>query len=259
MDRFRLDGRVAIVTAASRGLGAASAVALAELGADVVIAARGADALAAVAKQVADVGRTAEAVVCDLDDLANLDALVERAMSVFGRIDVLVNNLGGASPRPFADTKTRHLEAAFHFNVSTAFELSRAAVPHMLEGDGGSIINITSTMGRVRDRGFAAYGTSKAALAHLTRLMAADLAPRIRVNAVAPGAIETEALGTVLDGDMRATMTSLTPMRRLGRPEDIALAVVYLASDASSYVTGKVIEVDGGIEASNLPLGLPDL
>lgn len=259
LDRFRLDGRAAIVTGASRGIGAASALALAECGADVVIAARGAEALDTVAKQVAELGRRAEPVAADLSDPANAALLVERCRSAFGRVDIVVNVVGGTLPRPFLNTKARHMEEAFHFNVTTAFELTRAAAPVMLEGGGGSVVNITSALGRLRDRGYVAYATAKGALAHMTRQLSADLAPRVRVNAVAPGSIETEALGSVLTDDMRATMTSLTPMRRLGTPEDVALAVLYLASDAGSYLTGKILEVDGGMEASNMPLGLPDL
>ena len=259
LDRFRLDGRAAVVTAASRGIGAASARALAELGADVLIAARGAEALQSVADDVKALGRRAEVVVADLTDLDAAAGLAGRCQEAFGRVDIVVNNLGGTYPRPFLATSPRFLEEAFHVNVSTALALSRAAVPLMLEGGGGSIVNITSALGRLRERGYLAYATAKGALAHMTRQMAADLAPRVRVNAVAPGAVETEALGAVLDEGMRATVLEHTPMRRLGTPEDIALAVCYLASDAGSYVTGKVLELDGGMEAANLPLGLPDL
>ena len=130
----------------------------------------------------------------------------------------------------------------------------------MLERGGGAIVNISSAIGRLSDRGFVAYGTAKAALTHMTRLMAADLAPRIRVNAIAVGSVATSALETVLTDDaLREQMESGTPLRRLGEPDDIALAALYLASPAGSFVTGKVLEVDGGLEAPNLALGLPDL
>jgi 7-alpha-hydroxysteroid dehydrogenase len=130
----------------------------------------------------------------------------------------------------------------------------------MLDGDGGSIVNISSAMGRLSDRGFVAYGTAKGALTHMTRLLAADLAPRIRVNAIAVGSVATSALEIVLENDeLRNEMVTKTPLRRLGEPDDIAIAALYLASPAGSFVTGKVWEVDGGIEAPNLGLNLPDL
>jgi 7-alpha-hydroxysteroid dehydrogenase len=163
-------------------------------------------------------------------------------------------------PMPFLDTDVRTFEGAFHFNVSTAFALTRAALPHLLESGDGSVVNITSAMGRFRDRGYVAYGTAKAALAHMTRLLAADCAPKVRVNGVAPGSIATSALDIVVSSEpLHDEMVAKTPRRRLGDADEIALAVLYLASDASSYVTGKILEVDGGIEASNLDMHLPDL
>jgi len=259
-DSFRIDGRVAIVTGASRGIGAATALALAGSGADLVVSARNAEDLSALAAKVeTETGKRAVAVPADLNDLDSLPPLVEAAKAEFGRLDVLVNNVGGTMPRPFLDTSPGYLERAFHFNVTVAFQLTRLAAPVMLAGEGGSVVNVASAIGRLVDRGFVAYGTAKAALIHMTRLIALDLAPRVRVNVVAPGAIETEALGTVLSDEMRETMIGLTPARRLGRVEDIAAAILYLASDAGSYVTGKVVEVDGGQHVANLPLGLPDL
>jgi 7-alpha-hydroxysteroid dehydrogenase len=260
LDLFRMEGKVAIVTGASRGIGAASAQALAESGCDLVVSARSQEALADFADSVrASTGRKVEAIPADLNDLENLTALAEAARASFGRVDVVVNNVGGTMPRPFLDTSPRYLEAAFHWNVTTAFALTKACVPLMLEGGGGSVVNISSAVGHLSDRGFVGYGTAKGALEHMTELLAADLAPRIRVNAVAPGSIETEALGTVLNDEMRTTMTALTPLHRLGRVEDIAAAVLYFASDAGSFLTGKILEVDGGLRAPNLPLGLPDL
>jgi 7-alpha-hydroxysteroid dehydrogenase len=259
LDRFALDGKVAVVTGASRGIGAASATALAEAGADLVIAARSADTLAGVTKEIESLGRRAVAVPCDLSDLGNMQALIDAATSELGGVDVVVNNVGGSMPQPFLDTTTKTMEDAFHFNVSTAFELTRLAVPALLERGGGSVINITSVMGHLSDRGFAAYGTAKGAMTHMTHLVAADLAPKIRVNAIAPGSIETEALGMVLNDELEALMVGATPMRRLGTVDDIALGVLYLASDASSYVTGKVLSIDGGLTFPNLSLGIPDL
>ena len=260
LDRFRIDGQVAVVTGAGRGIGAATAVALAQAGADVVISARHADQLAKVAAQVEEAGRRALVVPADLMDLDAAAALADRAVDELGRLDIVVNNVGGSMPMPFLDTDVRTFEGAFHFNVSTAFALTRAALPHLLESGNGSVVNITSAMGRFRDRGFVAYGTAKAALAHMTRLLAADCAPKVRVNGVAPGSIATSALEIVVSNEpIHDEMVSKTPLRRLGEADEIALAVLYLASDASSYVTGKILEVDGGIEASNLDMHLPDL
>jgi len=258
-DRLRLDGRVAIVTGGSRGIGAACAIGLAEQGADVVLGARTPETLAEVAERVRALGRRAEVVTADLNNLETLGGLVEAANDAFGRIDIVVNNVGGTAPRPFLDTKTRHVEEAFRWNVLTAFELTSLAAPALLASGNGSVINISSAMGRLRDRGFLAYATAKAAMVHMSRSMAADLAPKVRVNVVAPGSIATEALDTVLNDDIRKTMVSYTPMRRLGKVTDIADAVVFLAGDAASFITGKMLEVDGGIETPNLPLGLPDL
>ena len=260
LNPFMLTDRVAIVTGAGRGIGAAVARTFAAAGADVVIASRTKDQLEEVAADVRAAGRRAVVVACDVSETANLAELVGQAMAELGRIDVVVNNAGGTSPRPFLDTSERMFERAFHFNVTTAFALSKLAVPHMLAGDGGSIVNIGSAIGRLRDRGFVAYGTAKAAMAHMTRLMAADLAPRVRANAIAVGSVATSALETVLDNDdIRNEMVEKTPLRRLGQPDDIAFGALWLASPAGSFVTGKVIEIDGGLEAGNLDLHLPDL
>ncbi|HEY7917648.1 MAG TPA: SDR family oxidoreductase [Acidimicrobiales bacterium] len=260
LDRFGLTDKVAIVTGAGRGIGAATAVSLAEAGADVVIAARTADQLGEVAGRIEGAGRKAVAVTADLSDLEAVAGLVDRARDAFGRLDLVVNNVGGAMPRPFLDTSPGRLEQAFHFNVSTAHALLRPAVPVMLEGGGGSVVNISSAMGRLAGRGYLAYGTAKGALAHYTRLAAADLSPHIRVNAIAVGSVATSALDIVMQTDeLREAIEAGTPLKRIGHPEDIAAAVVYLASQAGSYITGKVLEVDGGIERPNLDMGLPDL
>ncbi len=260
LDRFLLTDRTAIVTGAGRGIGAATAVALAQAGADIVLAARTEEQLRAVAEQVGATGRRAEVVAADLSDLQAIAALADIAQERFGRLDVVVNNLGGSMPAPFLDTSPRALEEAFHFNVSTGHALVRAAVPHLLAAGGGSVVNISSVMGRVAGRGYLAYGTAKAALAHYTRLAARDLAPRIRVNAVGVGSTATSALEIVLQSEeLRHTMEETTTLRRIADPEEIAAVVLFLASPASSYLTGKIVEADGGIDAPNLDLGLPDL
>ena len=260
LDRFNIDGQVAIVTGAGRGIGAGSALALAECGADIVLAARTQTQLDEVAAQVEALGRKAITVACDLSDLDAVGRLAEVAKAELGRIDVLVNNVGGTMPRPLMDTSPRFLEEAFHFNVATAHALVRASVPTMLETDGGAVVNIASVIGRVAGRGYVGYGTAKGALIHYTKLISKDLAPRIRVNAVGVGSTATSALDIVTSTpELKETMESMTPMRRLGTVEDIATAVAYLATPAAGYVTGKTLEVDGGIDVPNLDFNMPDL
>jgi 7-alpha-hydroxysteroid dehydrogenase len=260
LNRFHLTDRVAVVTGAGRGIGAACAVALAEAGADVVVSARTEEDLRTVAERIEAAGRRAHLVPADLSDLDAAAGLADAAKEAFGRLDVVVNNVGGSLPRPFLDTTPKHLTEAFHFNVATAHALTRAAVPHLLAGGTGAVVNISSIMGRVSGRGFLAYGTAKAALAHYTELAATDLAPNIRINAIAVGSVATSALDIVLGNDeIKTKMEESTPLRRIGSVEDIAATVLYLVSPAGGYVTGKVFEVDGGLERPNLDLGLPDL
>ena len=263
LDRFAVTDQVAVVTGAGRGIGAATAVAFAEAGADVVVSARTGSQLEAVADRVRAAGRRALVVPADLSDTAAVAALAQAAYAEFGRLDTVVNNVGGTVPNAFLDTDVAYLEEAFHFNVSTAHALSRAAVPLMLKGPDGaqkSIVNISSMMGRASGRGYLAYGTAKAALAHWARLAAADLAPRIRVNGIFVGSVMTSALEFVAGvPELMQQMETRTPLGRVGEAEDVAAAALYLGSRAGQYVTGKMLEVDGGIQEPNLDLGLPDL
>jgi len=259
LDRFKLDGKVAIVTGAGRGIGRACAEALAEVGADVACAARTAEQIADTAATVRSHGRRAIAVECDVTDRAQLERLVAETVRELGGIDIVVNNAGGWPPKGWQRTNEKFLEGAFRFNVTQAFLLSRMAIPHMRERGAGAIVNVSSAISRLIDPGFIAYGTSKAALNYLTKALAAEVAPVVRVNAIAVGAVDTSALRPFMNEDLEAKMASMTPMGRIGRPEDIALMAIYLASSASSWVTGKIFEVDGGTEKSNWPLDLSDL
>jgi 7-alpha-hydroxysteroid dehydrogenase len=237
------------------------ALAFAEAGADVVISSRTQSQLEEVAEQVRATGRRAHVVTADLAHPEDTAKLAGAAVDAFGKLDIVVNNVGGTMPNTLLTTSTKDLKDAFTFNVATAHALTIAAVPLMLEhSGGGSIINITSAIGRLAGRGFAAYGTAKAALTHYTRLTALDLCPRIRVNAIAPGSILTSALDVVASNDeLRAPMEKATPLRRLGDPVDIAAAAVYLASPAGGFLTGKTLEVDGGLTYPNLDIPVPDL
>lgn len=258
LDSFRLTDQVAIVTGGGRGIGRGIALAFAEAGADVVIAARRPEVLEEVAGEIRARGRRALAVPTDVTIPAQLDTLIERTLETFGRIDVLVNNAGGWPPTIALAVSDEDFDAAYHFNVTSAFHLSRKAARHLAHEGRGSIVNISSAMSHLVDTGFVAYGAAKAALNHMTRLLAHEWAPRVRVNALAVGATLTDALEAFVSmGDLRAQMEAMTPMARLGVPEDIANAALFLASPAASWITGKVLEVDGGTIASNWPFKIP--
>ena len=263
LERFAVTDQVAIVTGAGRGLGAATAVALAEAGADVLISARTEKHLERVAEEIRATGRRALVVPADLSNLDAVAGLAQAAYDEFGRLDTVVNNVGGTFPTEFLKTTNEFLNEAFSFNVTTAHALSVAAVPLMLKSEPDaqkSIVTISSMMGRTADRGFIAYGTAKAALAHWTKMAARDLSPKIRVNGIYVGSIMTSALEYVAgQPEMMDQLETKTPLGRVGEPEDIAAAVLYLSSKAGQYVTGKLLEVDGGIQQPTLDLGFPDV
>jgi len=253
IERFRLDNQVAIVTGGGRGIGRAIALSYAEAGADVVCAARTLADVEAVAEEVRALGRRALAVQCDVTDLPQLAGVVEAALKAFGRITHLVNNAGGSGPNDPLKMSAEKFEGVSGFPASRAYDLPRLCVPHMRAAGGGNVINITSGAARYAQPYFSAYGTAKAALSQLTRLLAQDFAPDVRVNAIAPGPIMTAALDRALPANMREGMIKNTPLKRLGEVEDIAAAALYLATPASAWVTGKIIEVDGGAESSVWP------
>ncbi|HEV8298797.1 MAG TPA: glucose 1-dehydrogenase [Acidimicrobiales bacterium] len=262
LDQFLLTDKVAVITGGGKGIGAAIALAFADAGADVAVTARTAEDVESVAAQVRARGRRALAFPADVNDLDAVAALVERTVAELGGVDIVVNNAGGSQSLPFLDTSVELLERSFHFNISVAFELSRLAVPHILRRGGGSVLNISSVAGRKAVRGSLTHSLMKASLSQLTRLMAAELAPLVRVNAILPGAIETDALRAFLssmDPSVRAGMIERTALRRNGRPEDIAAAALYFCSPAASWVSGKLLDVDGLAADELIGRHLPDV
>ncbi len=255
-DQFRLDGQVAVVTGAGRGIGAAIARTFAEAGADLVLAARTPEQLEETAEHVRSLGRKAVVIPTDVMKNDQLENLVTMALEHFSTLDILVNNAGGYPPKPALHTTPEEFDRAFHFNVTTAFALTRLCVPHMVANKSGqgSIINISSVAGHKPSSCFAAYGTAKSALSWLTRELAEEFAPRVRVNAIAVGSTRTEALNTVLTPEIEQTMVELTPMGRLGEVQDIALGALYLASPAASYITGDILNINGGMNRLNMEM-----
>jgi len=243
-----LSGKVALVTGGSRGIGAATAVALARAGADVAIGhSNSADAAEAVVAEIRALGRRAEAVRADQADAAAVDALVRGVAERFGRLDILVNNAGVFLTGAVGDTSDADYERQFAVNVRAVFAGVRAAAAVM--ADGGRIVSTGSVLGdRSPFPGGSAYSATKAAVSAFTRGWARDLAPRgITVNAVQPGPIDTAM--NPAEGDFAATLKAGTALGRYGRPEEIAAAVVFLASPQASYVTGTTLDVDGGYNA----------
>jgi NAD(P)-dependent dehydrogenase (short-subunit alcohol dehydrogenase family) len=246
--KYDLTDKVAIVTGGGRGIGKAIAIGLAHAGASVVIAGRTADQLNETAEQIRATGAKALVVPTDLTDGAQIEQLAAKAVETFGRIDILVNNAARSFLRSLLDLREDGWDKVFNTNVKAVWLLSRAVARQMIAQKSGRIINITTVGAEKAELGMAAYGCSKAALKMLTRCMAREWASfGIQVNAVGPGLTRTAFSEPIWSNpDIAQHVTSLLPMGRIGEPEEIVPAVLFLASDGASYMTGHTIYVDGG-------------
>jgi 7-alpha-hydroxysteroid dehydrogenase len=251
-DYFRLEGKKALITGAGKGIGARISTAFAEMGADVALIARTESDLESVASEVRDLGREALTFACDVTDESALAQVVEGLTNHWGSLDILVNN-AGAPGQGYGSlkkvTKARFVNT-LDINLTSAYTLTHLALPLLQAAPSASIVNVSSALGWMVDKNFAAYGAAKAGMDQMTRILAYELAPNIRVNGIAPGAIETPSTVFITQNeDVYNATVRWIPQGRLGQPDDIALAALYLASSAAGFVSGKVIEVDGGMAA----------
>jgi NAD(P)-dependent dehydrogenase (short-subunit alcohol dehydrogenase family) len=245
-----LTGRVAIVTGGARGIGKAIALLLAKAGADVVIAGRRQEPLDDTATEIAKAtGRRCIGVSTDVREAEQASALIDRTIAEFGRLDILVNNAGRGSHAPLRKMAAEVWDNDVSLNLNAAFYCAQAAYPHLSANGNGAIINISSLAGVHGTMGVGAYSAAKAGLQQFTRVAAAEFGPKgVRVNCVAPGMIATEIAqrGWAKTGfDAMAACQSF-PLRRPGKPEEVAQAVLFLVSDAASYITGETLTVGGG-------------
>jgi NAD(P)-dependent dehydrogenase (short-subunit alcohol dehydrogenase family) len=250
-----LDKKVAIVTGASRGIGAATARALAAAGASVALAARDVDALDRLADEIAAAGGRALAVRTDVAEPAAVEELVARTVAEFGGLDIAFNNAagGGHPPTPLTDVAVEDFDSALAINLRGTFLCMKYEIPAMLDGGGGAIVNMSSTAGLEAVGGLAAYVSSKHGIVGLTKVAALEYAARgIRVNVVAPGPILTEQLVRAGEAAQQGAAQAV-PMRRVGKPDEVASTVAWLSSDAASFITGAVIRIDGGKMAGMAP------
>jgi NAD(P)-dependent dehydrogenase (short-subunit alcohol dehydrogenase family) len=251
LERFSLNGRRALVTGGSRGIGEAIAVGLAEAGADVALVARSTVALEGVAAAIRGVGQRAVVIAADVTDLADVEAACTRAIRELDGVDVLVNNAGGPLfHAPILEVRDEGWQRVIDLNLTSAFRFSQRIGRWMVDHGRGAIVNVTAPANKAWPA-IAAYAAAKAGLDSLTKTLAAELAPfGVRVNAVAPGWVKTAInQGYVDDEHLAPLAVSAVPLGRWAEPEEITGAVVWLASDAASYVTGTVVPVDGGFAA----------
>ncbi len=248
LDSFALTGRTAVVTGSTRGLGRAFARALAEAGASVVITGRDADAAAVVEAELGERGARTCTVLGDVTVRADVERVLAGAVEAFGQVDVLVNNAGTCVHRPALEVTDHEWREVMGTNLDALWIACQVFGAHMTDRGGGTIVNVGSISGTIvnRPQWQPAYNASKAAVHHLTRSLAAEWAPLgVRVNALAPGYMKTE-MSPVDDPQFRQHWIDDAPMRRYGMPEELGPAIVFLASDASSFMTGSVLTVDGG-------------
>jgi NAD(P)-dependent dehydrogenase (short-subunit alcohol dehydrogenase family) len=247
-----LAGKVALVTGASRGIGAATARAFAAAGAAVVLAARDERALVALAHAITGDGGRALAVPTDVTDPPAVEHLVRQTIATYGRLDAAFNNAGeGHQPTPLADLSIEAFDHAVRVNLRGVFLSMKYEIPALLAGGGGAIVNMSSTAGLNGVRELSAYVAAKHAIIGLTRSAALEYAPRqIRINAVAPGPIETERIARLSD-EARAPIIRAVPLGRIGRAEEVAALTVWLCSDQAAFLTGATIPIDGGRLAGN--------